>query len=90
MSTRGFTRSHFRILRRLELMCELAIACRELTKICKPNIQVEDEGKYRCKICKKLFKAAPFVEKHILNKHPDVVGDRLEQVSRRCICRGMR
>ena len=55
--------------------------CSELTNVAKPLIQVEDEGKFRCKTCKKLFKAAPFVEKHILNKHPETFGDRLEQVS---------
>jgi hypothetical protein len=51
-----------------------------LSKICKAHITVEDEGKFRCKECKKLFKAAPFVEKHISNKHAEVIGDRLEEV----------
>ena len=55
----------------------------ELSKLCKPNIQVEDEGKYRCKVCKKLFKAGPFVEKHILNKHGDTVTEKLDDVSSR-------
>ena len=54
---------------------------RELSNITKPHITIEDEGKFRCKECKKLFKAAPFVEKHILNKHPEIVGDKLEEVS---------
>lgn len=58
-------------------MCE---HCRELTRLCKDHIQVEDDNKFRCKSCKKLFKAAPFVEKHIMNKHSEVIGDRLEQV----------
>lgn len=56
-------------------------AHRELSKICKPHITTEDEGKFRCKECKKLFKAVPFVEKHIGNKHPELIGDKLEEVS---------
>lgn len=63
-----------------EAMLTCGLIYSELTKLCKPNIQQEDEGKYRCKQCKKLFKAAPFVEKHILNKHSELIGDRLEQV----------
>lgn len=52
----------------------------KLSELAKEHITVEDEGKYRCKTCKKLFKAAPFVEKHILNKHPELIGDTLEHV----------
>jgi len=55
-----------------------------LSNVTKPHITIEDEGKFRCKECKKLFKAAPFVEKHILNKHPELVGDKLEEVSLQC------
>lgn len=40
----------------------------------------EDEGKFRCKTCQKLFKATSFVEKHIANKHPELV-KHLEEVS---------
>jgi len=45
----------------------------ELTKAVEPYIKQEDEGKFRCKTCQKLFKATSFVEKHIANKHPDLV-----------------
>lgn len=45
----------------------------ELTKACEPHIKQEDEGKYRCKQCSKLFKAVGFVEKHIANKHSDAI-----------------
>lgn len=48
-------------------------AVRELSKECEPHIKQEDEGKFRCKTCQKLFKATSFVEKHIANKHPDLV-----------------
>ncbi|EKM59421.1 uncharacterized protein PHACADRAFT_249892 [Phanerochaete carnosa HHB-10118-sp] len=45
----------------------------ELSKACEQHIKQEDEGKFRCKTCQKLFKATSFVEKHIANKHPDLV-----------------
>ncbi|KAI0091876.1 hypothetical protein BDY19DRAFT_927237 [Irpex rosettiformis] len=45
----------------------------ELSKACESYIKQEDEGKFRCKTCQKLFKATSFVEKHIANKHPDLV-----------------
>ncbi|EGO01534.1 hypothetical protein SERLA73DRAFT_176851 [Serpula lacrymans var. lacrymans S7.3] len=45
----------------------------ELTKAVEPYIKQEDEGKYRCKTCQKLFKATSFVEKHIANKHAELV-----------------
>jgi len=46
---------------------------RELSKAAEPYIKQEDEGKFRCKTCQKLFKATSFVEKHIANKHPELV-----------------
>jgi hypothetical protein len=46
---------------------------RELTKTVEPFIKQEDEGKFRCKTCQKLFKATSFVEKHIANKHAELV-----------------
>ncbi len=46
---------------------------RELAKVAEPFIKQEDEGKFRCKTCQKLFKATSFVEKHIANKHPELV-----------------
>ncbi|KAL4241397.1 ARS2 family protein [Abortiporus biennis] len=45
----------------------------ELSRACEPFIKQEDEGKFRCKTCQKLFKATSFVEKHIANKHPELV-----------------
>ncbi|KAJ6516368.1 hypothetical protein C8R45DRAFT_1087446 [Mycena sanguinolenta] len=45
----------------------------ELTKAVEPHLKQEDEGKFRCKTCQKLFKATAFVEKHIANKHPELV-----------------
>ncbi|KAJ2923984.1 hypothetical protein H1R20_g13116, partial [Candolleomyces eurysporus] len=45
----------------------------ELTKAVEPHIKQEDEGKFRCKTCQKLFKATSFVEKHISNKHGELV-----------------
>jgi hypothetical protein len=45
----------------------------ELSKAAEAFIKQEDEGKYRCKTCQKLFKAVTFVEKHIANKHPEVL-----------------
>ncbi|KAG8903976.1 hypothetical protein FRB99_002455 [Tulasnella sp. 403] len=46
---------------------------KELAKICEPHVKREDEGKFRCNLCSKLFKAESFVEKHISNKHSEVV-----------------
>ncbi|KZT35530.1 hypothetical protein SISSUDRAFT_1025265 [Sistotremastrum suecicum HHB10207 ss-3] len=45
----------------------------ELSKAVEPHIKQEDEGKYRCRSCNKLFKATAFVEKHVANKHPELV-----------------
>lgn len=52
---------------------------RELSRACESYIKQEDEGKFRCKTCQKLFKATSFVEKHIANKHPEIV-KHLEEV----------
>lgn len=41
----------------------------------------EEEGKWRCKECKKLFKAVEFVEKHILNKHADIIKPEMDEVN---------
>lgn len=46
---------------------------RELSRACEAHIKQEDEGKFRCKTCQKLFKATSFVEKHIANKHSDLI-----------------
>ncbi|KAI0663173.1 hypothetical protein C8Q70DRAFT_908268 [Cubamyces menziesii] len=45
----------------------------ELSRACEQFIKQEDEGKFRCKTCQKLFKATSFVEKHIANKHADLI-----------------
>ena len=45
----------------------------------------EDEGKFRCKTCNKLFKAMSFVEKHVMTRHPDLVKAALEDV-RSLVC----
>ncbi|KAI0313252.1 hypothetical protein OF83DRAFT_1165659 [Amylostereum chailletii] len=45
----------------------------ELSKVAEPHVKQEDEGKFRCKTCQKLFKAMSFVEKHIANKHSELV-----------------
>jgi len=45
----------------------------ELRKAVEPHIKQEDEGKFRCRSCNKLFKASSFVEKHVANKHPDLI-----------------
>ncbi len=46
---------------------------RELEKAVEPHVKQEDEGKFRCKACNKLFKATSFVQKHVSGKHPDLV-----------------
>ncbi|KDQ65023.1 hypothetical protein JAAARDRAFT_117492 [Jaapia argillacea MUCL 33604] len=51
----------------------------ELSRTAESFIKQEDEGKFRCKTCQKLFKATSFVEKHILNKHPELV-KHLEEI----------
>ena len=51
-----------------------------MTKAVEPYLKQEDEGKFRCKTCQKLFKATAFVEKHIANKHPELVR-QLDEVS---------
>lgn len=45
------------------------------------HILKEEEGKWRCKVCKKLFKATEFVEKHILNKHLEIVKKEMDEVN---------
>jgi hypothetical protein len=59
---------------------------RESKKVAAPHIRQEEATKYRCKECNKLFKAPEFVVKHVIVKHPDLIGDQLDNVS--CIiCR---
>lgn len=44
-----------------------------MNRITDPNIKQEAEGKFRCRACSKLFKAASFVQKHVPAKHPELV-----------------
>ena len=46
---------------------------RELVLAAEPYVRQEGEGKYRCKHCQKLFIASSFVEKHVANKHPELL-----------------
>ncbi|OQS07035.1 hypothetical protein THRCLA_00955 [Thraustotheca clavata] len=39
-----------------------------------------DDGKHRCLLCTKLFKTLEFVKKHIRNKHPELVVDKIAKV----------
>lgn len=52
---------------------KLTVSVRELAKAVEPHVKQEDEGKYRCKTCNKLFKANAFVQKHIATKHGELV-----------------
>ncbi|KAF9520769.1 hypothetical protein BS47DRAFT_1370307 [Hydnum rufescens UP504] len=52
----------------------------ELGKAVEPHVKQEDEGKFRCKSCNKLFKATSFVQKHIVTKHPELV-KQLEELT---------
>ncbi|KPV77414.1 uncharacterized protein RHOBADRAFT_51269 [Rhodotorula graminis WP1] len=53
----------------------------ELYRLASPHLKQEEEGKFRCKTCNKLFSARKFVEKHIGLKHPELFGDALEEVA---------
>lgn len=53
----------------------------EQYRLLAPHIKQEEEGKFRCKECSKLFSARKFVEKHLGLKHPDVLGNRLDEVA---------
>jgi len=52
----------------------------ERSRMTAPHVSKEEEGKWRCHECKKLFKAAEFVEKHVLNKHEELCKTQLEEV----------
>ena len=57
-----------------------AKSCRESKKVAAPHIRQEEATKYRCKECSKLFKAPEFVVKHVIVKHPELIGDKLDDV----------
>lgn len=52
----------------------------ELVRVTSAHTKEEEEGKYRCKECNKLFSAQKFVVKHIATKHAHFVGDALDDV----------
>ncbi|KAK4705369.1 hypothetical protein P7C70_g818, partial [Phenoliferia sp. Uapishka_3] len=52
----------------------------ELHRLCRSKIKQEEEVKFRCNVCTKLFSALKFIEKHLSTKHPEVLGDTLEDV----------
>lgn len=52
----------------------------ELYRLSSPHLKQEEEGKFRCKTCNKLFSARKFVEKHIGLKHGELFGDALDEV----------
>ncbi|KAF8307293.1 hypothetical protein DL93DRAFT_2143326 [Clavulina sp. PMI_390] len=52
----------------------------ETSKAVEPHVKQEDEGKFRCKTCSKLFKAMSFVEKHVASRHSDLVKTEMEQI----------
>lgn len=45
----------------------------EVSIITSTLIKKEEESKYRCLECTKLFRAPSFIEKHILNKHSNLI-----------------
>ncbi|KAG8820997.1 hypothetical protein FRC19_008315 [Serendipita sp. 401] len=51
----------------------------ERSRVTSAHFQREEEGKWRCQICKKLFKATEFVEKHIVNKHAEEVKAQMDE-----------
>lgn len=52
----------------------------ELHRACRSCIKHEEEGKFRCKECNKLFSALKFIEKHLSTKHPEALGDSLDDL----------
>lgn len=51
----------------------------QLESVYKTYVEVVDDSKQRCGLCKKLFRSAEFVRKHIRNKHPELVLDRMAE-----------
>ena len=52
-----------------------------MTKAVQPHIIEMGDGRSRCKICRKVFRAMHFMERHFVNKHPTVL-EPPEEVSR--------
>lgn len=51
-----------------------------LHQICAGKIKHEEETKFRCRECLKLFSALKFIEKHLSTKHPEVLGNTIDEV----------
>lgn len=56
----------------------------EMKRFFGMKITKEDDAKYRCELCGKMFKAQLFVEKHMYNKHPETLQDIETRVSSSC------
>ncbi|TIA80398.1 hypothetical protein E3P77_02387 [Wallemia ichthyophaga] len=53
----------------------------QVTAVVSKLIKKEDENKFRCLECTKLFRATEFIEKHILNKHSEMIDvDKLDDI----------
>ncbi|GAA6005394.1 uncharacterized protein JCM10292_007334 [Rhodotorula paludigena] len=52
----------------------------ETYRLTSPHLKQEEEGKFRCKSCNKLFSARKFVEKHLALKHTEIFGGKLEEL----------
>ncbi|CEL92106.1 unnamed protein product [Vitrella brassicaformis CCMP3155] len=47
---------------------------------CDENTMKVEEGRFRCNICRKLFKAAEFVHKHLRNKHESALQEIIDKL----------
>jgi len=58
----------------------------ELPVIANDHFRQEEEQKFRCLTCGKMFKSAGYVCKHISNKHPELLRDNeaMYEVSHSC------
>lgn len=54
---------------------------RVLHQLCQAHFKQEEEGKFRCLECTKLFSTMHYISKHISVKHPDVLGDAPAKVA---------
>lgn len=68
-------------------MRDLGVESREeeTYRLTSPHLKQEEEGKFRCKSCNKLFSARKFVEKHLALKHTEIFGGKLEEVRSLCL-----
>jgi len=49
-----------------------------LEQVCEAHIQQEEENKFRCGECSKLFSAHKFMVKHIQTKHPELIEGKVD------------